>query len=209
MATLASVHGTAYGVTPNNPLTWDASKIMGCLCDYPYKGYDCSLMLCPFGDDPVTLHQADEQQTISCVDSDSFGTVVLSLGRFTSTVTLAASATSSDIKAAIEAIPFAGITQVVASGSGTLCGATGTTFTVTFLSLHGDLPMLTAQTNAVDSIEIQETVKGSKENIECSGRGLCDQLTGTCSCFSGFASSDGMGGLGTLGDCGYMNPVTI
>ena len=46
------------------------------------------------------------------------------------------------------------------------------------------------------------------QNIECSGRGLCDHSTGECACFTGFGSSDGMGGTGTLGDCGYIEPIT-
>ena len=43
---------------------------------------------------------------------------------------------------------------------------------------------------------------GTTEDVECSGRGLCDRDSGVCVCFPGYASSDGVGGVGTQGDCG-------
>ena len=58
--------GFSYGNIPNNPATWDATRIFGCLCDPQYTGYDCSLLTCPYGDDPDTPNQVDEQQIISC-----------------------------------------------------------------------------------------------------------------------------------------------
>ena len=41
-----------YGSIPNNPATWDADRIYGCICDEGFEGYDCSLRKCPLGDDP-------------------------------------------------------------------------------------------------------------------------------------------------------------
>jgi hypothetical protein len=32
---------------------------------------------------------------------------------------------------------------------------------------------------------------GTKEDIECSGQGTCSEVTGRCSCFQGFGSSNG------------------
>jgi hypothetical protein len=80
---------------------------------------------------------------------------------------------------------------------------------ITFLTVHGDLPMLTALTAQVDTLTITEYAKGTKENLPCSNRGLCDQTTGQCECFTGYASSDGKGGIGTLSDCGYVNPISL
>ena len=43
----------------------------------------------------------------------------------------------------------------------------------------------------VDSVcEVEETVKGTSENIECSNRGNCDAQTGLCGCFAGYTGED-------------------
>jgi hypothetical protein len=63
-----------------------------------------------------------------------------------------------------------------------------------------------AATN-LDDIEVQEYVKGDKEDVECSNRGLCDRDTGICNCFTGYSSSNGFGEIGNAGDCGYVNEV--
>jgi len=49
-------------------------------------------------------------------------------------------------------------------------------------------------------------VKGTKEEIECSGRGICE-AAGKCACDANFASSNGEGGAGNRGDCGYQLPT--
>ena len=45
---------------------------------------------------------------------------------------------------------------------------------------------------------------GTKENAECSNRGVCNIATGQCTCSTGFYPSDGMGGPGSINDCGYV-----
>jgi hypothetical protein len=52
---------------PNLAATWDFDKIQGCHCDEGFEGYDCSLMSCPYGDDPQsTYEQYNELQKFTC-----------------------------------------------------------------------------------------------------------------------------------------------
>ena len=39
-------------------------------------------------------------------------------------------------------------------------------------------------------LSIAEAVKGTKENAECSNRGMCDYSTGLCKCFQGYTDFD-------------------
>jgi hypothetical protein len=32
---------------------WDADKILGCVCDPGWEGYDCANRVCPYGRDPL------------------------------------------------------------------------------------------------------------------------------------------------------------
>merc|ERR1712196_101276 len=86
---------------------------------------------------------------------------------------------------------------------------------VEFLSEFGDLPMMQAVSSTLTfngvssqaSINITEVVKGNKEDIECSGQGIC-QNSGICSCIPGFMSSNGsLNTPGERGDCSYFNPL--
>ena len=50
---------------------WDRFELHGCACDtaqsgYDATGYDCSLIACPRGDDPMTTGQVNEVQLIKC-----------------------------------------------------------------------------------------------------------------------------------------------
>ena len=47
------------------------------------------------------------------------------------------------------------------------------------------------------------SILGTKERVQCSNHGVCDFVEGTCECYGGYGNSDGRGGQGTIGDCGY------
>jgi len=59
--------GVTYGTDPNNPLTWDGTRIHSCLCDSGWKGYDCSQKVCLTGDDPGTWNQRPERMVVKCM----------------------------------------------------------------------------------------------------------------------------------------------
>merc|ERR1711904_289344 len=82
---------------------------------------------------------------------------------------------------------FSGYYKIVSTASDTL-------------ALDRSLPTFATQwTNAaectakkiVDTVcEVEETVKGTSENAECSNRGNCDSQTGLCTCFAGYTGED-------------------
>ncbi|CAM6001934.1 unnamed protein product [Sphagnum balticum] len=213
LATLTTVNGDfaefTYGLTPNDATTWDANQIQGCLCDAGYMGYDCSQFSCPYGSDPSALGQRNEVQVLACTDQDLTGSVVLSFRQQQST-SISATATIKEIAAALESMSSVGAVNVkpIDGSSDSLCSTIGNQISVTFLQAHGDLPQLTYAINMLDVFSVSTIVTGTTESLECSNRGICDRLTGICSCFEGYSSSDGMGNAGTIGDCGYLLQFT-
>lgn len=217
LATFATINGDAagftYGMIPNNPSTWDATKVFGCYCDSQHSGYDCSLINCPTGHNPdlVGPQYADEQQLLSCTDTSLTGSVAISFREQTSPA-ISANSTSAEVEAALSSMNSVGVINVQQfdpTRPDVLCSSNGSQLLVTFLTVHGDLPLMTFIDTGITSFTITEYAKGTKENLPCSNRGLCDYQTGLCTCFAGYGSSDGMGGIGTLGDCGYINPVVL
>jgi hypothetical protein len=80
LALVATVNGDlaggfTYGTDPNKPSTWDADRVLGCLCDEGYGGFDCSLRLCASGDDPGTYDDHSEVQLLRCTATDGFLTL--------------------------------------------------------------------------------------------------------------------------------------
>lgn len=61
-----------YGIDPNMAATWDAHRIMGCLCDSGFTGYDCSQRICPKGDDPATYEDHVEVQLVQCLATSGY-----------------------------------------------------------------------------------------------------------------------------------------
>ncbi|TMW57976.1 hypothetical protein Poli38472_013450 [Pythium oligandrum] len=186
--------GITYGVTINTPSTWDATKIQGCACMQgyylgPYSGavgnfrdYDCTSRFCPLGADPYETGKVNEKQTLACLADG--GTFTLTFRQQT-TATIAFNADAATVKSALEKL--SSITAVTVSFSGTsttVCdGTAAVTTTIEFTWEQGDLPILTASTAALTlsvapntpSLLIAELQKGTKANIECSGRGSCGE----------------------------------
>lgn len=217
LALLTEENGDAtdftYGAVPNLPATWDFDKIKGCYCDSGWEGYDCSLMSCPYGDDPESVDDFNEIQRVTCDESQGTDGTFFFTFRQESTASLSATSTANDVKAALEALDGVNSVSVyfddttLVPSSSAVCAAGGRVFYVEFLSPTGDLPIMTLTHEFLTDIAITEFKKGTKEWIECSGRGICDYETGLCTCVTGFASSDGQGNSGDLADCGYKTPI--
>lgn len=207
----ASINGVAtpytYGSIPNDPLRWDYDKMQGCRCDDGYWGPDCSRRVCPIGDDPETINQVDAIQELSCRDTAGDAQFTLTFRGETTSV-LSGQATMAQLKAALEALSTVKKVSILNGDTNDkVCDVATKQVYITFLVAHGDLPLLTVTQSSADFMEVKAFYTGTKEMLECSGRGLCDYDTGTCQCFTGFTSSDGMGGPGTFGDCGYQDPI--
>jgi hypothetical protein len=194
-----------YGMTPNNPKTWDAQKIYGCICDEDYMGYDCSQKICPYGYDPDKLTEKFEVQSIYCKATS--GKFWLSF-KSQRTASLAYTASASDITTALEALSNIDKVRVssMTQNKDVACTSSGNTMRVTFISDDHNIPLMNVTSSSITSIYVTEYSKGTKELLECSGRGICDRSLGTCTCFAGYGSSDGQGNVGNTGDCGYLEP---
>lgn len=205
---------------------WDANKIMGCMCDRHFHGYDCSLRTCPDGDDPLTTSQVNEIQLIQCIAIS--GSFVLYYKGYPS-ATIPYNANAATLKAALLKIPLlTGITVTFSISSGKVCQTSINAIKIEFTTQFGSRPPLVAVANTVmstaggavtvvadgvssitDSLGVTYFAKkGTKEAEDCANRGLCTTSDGTCSCYTSngdvYSSSDGYGGPGTRGDCGYI-----
>lgn len=94
---------------------------------------------------------------------------------------------------------------------------------VEFLTEHGDVPLLLADVSRLDMngehifdsvytgnflMNVTEVQKGTTQDVECSGMGICNHDTGVCRCMEGFFSSNGsIYAPGETGDCSYFNPM--
>jgi len=238
---------------------WDADKIFGCICNFPYTGYDCSIRQCPMGDDPETENQLDTTQIIKCdLSNDEVSKTYFHLGwkgnagyKWQYSPRIYWSDTAHQVEMKLNSIAALGHVEVdfLASGIYTACAGMEVVrsgeepfiespqfIRVKFRQDYGDLeplrvrgpdddairaPLIAvacdsdnihfpcAASKWVFGINSYIPVKGTKESLECSGRGQCDYTIGVCSCHfqspnGDYRSSDGMGNPGERGDCGYQ-----
>lgn len=192
-----------------------------CTANVTHELHSAGSGVCPHGDDPMTTDQDDEVQYFKCLeDPASSGSFTLTFRGYT-TEPITYSAEAEVIQTRLNALPSVQHALVRYEGTPTTaCSNTDANpIQVTFLRDFGDLPHLLSldpdtqvhpPANFVfaydgEEMDGQTSVKGTKENKPCSGRGRCDTKTGICHCYTGYVTSDGRGEAGTRGDCGYAN----
>lgn len=199
---------------------WDASKLYGCRCNAnQYFGIQggnvgnytdpvCGERLCLTGDDPLTDDQDDEVQTITCVGTGAIsGDFTVKFRTFT-TEAISGTAAAADVEAALELLPsIRNVTVTFDSSNTAVCKSGGTTVTsITFNSEHGDLPDITVTDSVTNGALTQgTTTTGTKEEVECSARGVCNGRTGRCHCAPCYGPSDRSGNPGQYNDCGHKH----
>lgn len=195
------VSGDGLGAVYNN---WDKDSIMMCECDPGFFGADCSLTMCPKGDDPLTINQNYRKISLELRTTSSgfAGAIGITFQAVTSYIDLS---NPSDVKCkeSLEKSPHIGtigctITQTTASiWDITLEFYSFPTYARSNnLYSHDGNPLVTDFT----CDESQETTSSRtitctfedvvsdniREYAYCSNRGTCDFTTGYCSCNPGF-----------------------
>ena len=183
-----------------------------------FWGFNCAYQKCPSGDNPATRNGRNERQTINC--QATAGTFTLKF-RENSTMTLNFNEKVSVFAYRLEQLYTIHAVDVfyreddlvTAASTDSLCSSDGSTWVVVdYLSEYGDLPLLEytnidlLDNGSAATFNIAEKVKGTKEDLECSGQGVCNEYNGICACRQGFGSSNGtVGGIGDRGDCTFYN----
>lgn len=183
-----------------------------------WTGFTCADAKCPKGDDPTTPVGRDEIQNFQCI-ADS-GTYQLFF-RENVTAFIDHDATAAVLQTKLEelftvnyVLVLLHSTDVTIDAAHTVCSTDTTRYAeIVFLTEFGDLPMLQVVSSSLTLsggtvvTTITEAAKGTKEDVECSGNGICG-TNGVCECMPGYMSSNGTNNMnGEKGDCTYFNPL--
>lgn len=178
-----------------------------CLCDKGWGGVSCAEPECPYGDDPMTIGQVDEVQLLRCdLAADGRERLTLTWRGFTTRV-FGPGTSAWELRQRLEALHVVGKVSVSYSSGVTFCAGgqdemSNNLVSVTFLTEHGEMPILRANNAKVwiahdgesllyktpNGQAIAYSVEGTKEWLPCSGRGRCS-IGGYCECYAGFVSS--------------------
>lgn len=217
-----------YGSLPNDPGTWDADSIMGCVADtYGYldegqvhiispvvdsaaldefqcaKGYNLKLT----GNVNITLLR--ETQMLSCTARSGYFQLEFR-GVFSQNISF--DATIKDFHTMVQNVPSIGAVELsLSSGVNTtdpICFNDVNRYVqITFVSVLGKIPLIIPHAYKFgrrDAISVERVVEGKTDGLlECSGHGDCLTGSGACYCWNNYAPSNGISEFGYSNDCGY------
>jgi hypothetical protein len=156
-------------------------------------------------------------QTISCACGTCVGSLAFTYDGET-TAELAPAANAAAITAALQALSGISAVTVTFSTGAQMCDTAAVTTSITFAGAAGNVPKMgyisSLSGSAPAPTLAMASADGTKEDLECSGRGTCDHNTGVCRCFGyntaeanvgwvNYSSSDGANAQGGRGDCGW------
>jgi hypothetical protein len=170
IASLQNDYNLFYTTTYTTP--WDAERIFGCVCDRGYSGVDCSLVLCPYGDDPITTNQVDEVQALSCLCNGCTGSFTLSFRGDTTRALDVGTETAATLKAALEEIATIRSVMVTLDGGASLCDNDGVSARITFTHEHGDVPALVIESKITGGTGHVAMQTGTSVFLYCGTQGV-------------------------------------
>lgn len=196
--------GDGFGVEYNQ---WDKHSITACKCDKGYSGPDCTQLLCPRGDDPLTINQNYRKMKFTLTNPSEYATGSVGFQFQGQTVLLSLD----DLAACSATISNNGPFGIVGceTNQWTVAYVFYHEFTLTFYSwpvyptgnnlyehngnpakedFHCDMTYVVTITNPDSAYCVFED-KVSEDIMEyalCSNRGHCDSKTGICSCVDGY-----------------------
>ena len=215
---LGSPTSIVYGSVSQDPATWDADRIYGCVCeDYGFlhqkkgdgvsvnasvplsTGYDCSLKTCPYAYNPrktllansnsTTRDEMLEKQLLFCSATDGYFRLSFK-GEYSEDL-YAPNVTLSDLEDALERIQTVGdlLIESVSSSSSLFCSS-ASNITVTFLRNFGNLPLL--------ELSSEHSLQGGSLSIYAMQDGWDDSFEecggyGLCNTTNGTCSCFGQG----------------
>jgi len=218
MQTLATINAAklgnpliSYGTNPNDPATWDAKRIFGCVCNPFWTSFDCSQRTCPIGVDPETV--TIERQSLTCtIERLSGSPPTVSMSILGNNFSVPATINTDNLQGILSS--FLGVGTIVVKNNpgapNVFCTEQTGAFLIEFPTLRVNRPLISLSATYLSGLVVgtYELQKGAWQTGECSNRGLCNRANGICSCFTGYGTSDGNGNIGTLPDCGYRTLYT-